>query len=82
MHKLTLTVPEAGKALGIGRTAAYEAARARQLPTIRIGKRLLVPVIALERLLTGSAPAANKAPDKDEKSKRQVKLDEPDPDGR
>lgn len=51
MDKKTLSIPEAGKALGIGRSAAYEAARTGQLPTIRIGKRLLVPIIALERLL-------------------------------
>jgi excisionase family DNA binding protein len=47
----TLSIPEAGKALGIGRSAAYEAARTGQLPSIRIGKRLLVPIVALERLL-------------------------------
>jgi excisionase family DNA binding protein len=51
MDKKTLSIPEAGKALGIGRSAAYEAARTGQLPTIRIGKRLLVPIVALERLL-------------------------------
>ena len=51
MEKRTYTVPEAAEALGIGRNAAYEAARTGQLPTIRIGKRILVPVVALERLL-------------------------------
>ena len=51
MEKKTLSVPEAGKALGVGRSAAYEAARTGQLPTIRIGKRMLVPVVALERML-------------------------------
>jgi excisionase family DNA binding protein len=56
MQKLTLSVPEAGRALGIGRTAAYEAARTGQLPTIRIGKRVLVPVVALKRMLSGYAP--------------------------
>jgi excisionase family DNA binding protein len=50
---LTISVPEAGKRLGVGRNQAYEAARSGQLPTIRIGKRLLVPVVALERLLRG-----------------------------
>ena len=47
----TYTVPEAGKILGIGRSAAYEAARTGEIPTIRIGKRVLVPVVALRRLL-------------------------------
>ncbi len=51
MEKKTLSVPEAGKALGIGRSAAYEAVRTGQLPTIRIGKRILVPVVALEQML-------------------------------
>lgn len=47
----TLSVPEAAKALGIGRSAAYEAARTGEIPTVRIGKRILVPVAALKRLL-------------------------------
>lgn len=47
----TLTVPEAGKILGIGRSVAYEAARSGQIPTIRVGRRILVPRFALERLL-------------------------------
>jgi excisionase family DNA binding protein len=51
MDKKTLSIPEVGKALGIGRSAAYEAARSGQLPTIKIGRRILVPLVALERLL-------------------------------
>jgi Helix-turn-helix domain len=39
--------------LGIGRNTAYEAARLGQIPVIRVGKRLVVPVAALERLLQG-----------------------------
>jgi excisionase family DNA binding protein len=51
----TLTIPEAAKALGIGRNAGYEAARRGEIPTIRIGKRLLVPLVALDRMLQGAA---------------------------
>lgn len=40
---LTLGIEEAARLLGIGRATAYEAARTGQLPTIRIGRRLLVP---------------------------------------
>ena len=47
----TLTVPEAARKLGIGRNAAYEGVRAGDIPSIRIGKRLVVPKAALERLL-------------------------------
>lgn len=56
-HRKTYTVPEAAKQLGIGRSAAYEAARTGQIPTIRIGKRILVPRAALERLLEDPAPS-------------------------
>ncbi len=52
MDKKTLTVPEAAEVLGIGRAAAYEAARTGEIPTIKIGKRILVPLVALERLLS------------------------------
>jgi excisionase family DNA binding protein len=47
----TMTVPEAGRVLGISRNAAYSAARKGEIPTIKIGKLLLVPVVALERKL-------------------------------
>ena len=56
-HRKTYTVPEAGEVLGIGRSAAYEAARTGQIPTIKIGKRILVPRAALERLLENPVPA-------------------------
>lgn len=47
----TVTVPEAGHLLGLAKASAYEAAHSGQLPTIRIGRRLLVPTAALRRLL-------------------------------
>ena len=54
MEKRTYSIPEVAKVLGIGRTAAYEAARTGEIPTIRLGKRILVPVAAMERLLAGN----------------------------
>ena len=53
-ERLTLTIVEAARRLGIGRNSAYEAARLGQLPTIRSGRRLLVPRAALESLLTAA----------------------------
>jgi excisionase family DNA binding protein len=47
----TVSVPEAGTWLGIGRNAAYAAAERGDIPTIRIGRLLRVPVVALDRLL-------------------------------
>ena len=46
-----LTIDEAAGILRIGRTAAYAAARTGELPAVRIGRRLLVPRLALEQLL-------------------------------
>jgi hypothetical protein len=54
----TFTVEEAGcEILGLSRCSAYEFARIGVIPTIRIGKRLIVPRVGLERLLTGMAGA-------------------------
>lgn len=50
-ERLTLTVEEAGRLLGLSRPSAYEAASRGDLPTIRIGRRLLVPKAALEKML-------------------------------
>jgi len=57
---LTLTVPEAGKKyFGLSRNGAYDAAARGEIPTIRIGRLLRVPVRALERMLERvSEPAA------------------------
>jgi len=50
-ENLTMTVEEAAAALKISRGLAYEAARDGRIPTIRIGRRLLVSRRALEKLL-------------------------------
>jgi hypothetical protein len=53
---LTISVPEAGaKYLGLARNASYEAAVRGDIPTIRVGKLLRVPVRAMERLLDQAA---------------------------
>ncbi len=50
--RLTMPVwPDAGQALGLSRNSTYEAIARGDIPSIRIGKRILVPLAALERLL-------------------------------
>ncbi len=56
IQRLTLTIEEAARMLGLSRNGAYEAAARGDLPVIRIGRRILVPRIALERLLEQAAP--------------------------
>jgi hypothetical protein len=46
-----LSVETGGRMLGLGRTAAYQAARRGDLPTIRIGRRLVVPRARLAEIL-------------------------------
>ena len=50
-ERLTMTLEEAAKALGIGRNQGYAAAQRGEIPVIKIGKRLLVPIEALNRML-------------------------------
>jgi excisionase family DNA binding protein len=51
-----LTVEEAAEVLSIGRASAYQAANSGELPTVRIGRRLLVPVAQLRQLLGEGSP--------------------------
>jgi excisionase family DNA binding protein len=52
-QKLTLSVPEAAKLLGISRGLAYEAVRRGDIPSVKIGRKILVPRQRLERMLAG-----------------------------
>ena len=54
-ERKTMTVTEAAKVLGVSRNKAYQAARCGEIPTIKIGSRILIPRAALERLLQGGA---------------------------
>ncbi len=57
----TVTVEEAGRMLGISRNSAYDAVAAGEIPSIKIGRRIVVPTAALLRLLAVDAdprPAA------------------------
>jgi hypothetical protein len=51
----TLTIPEAGKLyFGLSRNGSYAAARRGDIPVIRIGKLLRVPIRALEQQLNAT----------------------------
>ena len=52
---LTQSVRQTAKELGIGVNQAYEAVRRGEIPTIKIGKRILVLREPLRRMLQGSA---------------------------
>jgi excisionase family DNA binding protein len=49
--KLVLSVAETAKPLGISGNLCYDLVRRREIPALRLGRRLLVPRKALEDLL-------------------------------
>jgi hypothetical protein len=51
----TISVERAGEVLGISRASAYNAANANEIPTLRIGRRLVVPTAQLLKLLGADA---------------------------
>jgi hypothetical protein len=56
---LTITVPEAGRLyFGLSRNASYAAAARGDIPTLKIGKLLRVPVRALDQMLNQPKAAA------------------------
>lgn len=58
-EELVLSVEEAGKRLKLSRPSAYLAVKRGQIPVIRMGRRVLVPKAALERMLAEVRPTGN-----------------------
>jgi excisionase family DNA binding protein len=56
---LTISVEDAARLLGISRGLAYESARRGELPTIRLGRRLLVPRQRLLELVSANVGTGN-----------------------
>lgn len=53
--RLTLSVEEAARVIGIGRGLAYELARTGRLPVVRFGRRMVVPRAQLEAMLQAAS---------------------------
>jgi len=54
-QRKTCTVEDAAKILGIGRRAAYAGVNEGSIPSLRIGRRILVPIAKLNALLEDDA---------------------------
>lgn len=57
LRRTTLTVEEAGRALGVGRSAAYRAVHEGTIPHIKVGRKVMVPAAAVRRILMIDVPA-------------------------
>ena len=55
MTSEVMNVEEVRALLSLSRNAVYEAIARKEIPSIRIGRRLLVPRVQLERMLNGEA---------------------------
>ena len=49
--KITYTVTEAAELLGISRSSAYECVRRGEIPSLTLGRRVVIPCRAFEALL-------------------------------
>jgi excisionase family DNA binding protein len=56
MERLTVTVTEAAEILGVSRTSAYELVRAGALPSVRLGRRIVIRRTTLEELVGSALP--------------------------
>ncbi|TFD13853.1 DNA-binding protein [Cryobacterium sp. TMT1-2-2] len=54
-ERVTVSVEQAGQVLGLSRGAAYNAARRGDIPTLKIGKRLIVSTAQLLAMLDACA---------------------------
>jgi excisionase family DNA binding protein len=56
-----MTVDEVADAFRISRASAYEGVRSGDIPSIKIGRRIVVPTAAVRRMLKLDIPAARNA---------------------
>ena len=54
-----VSVAEAAKLLGIGRNLAYNAIQRGEIPSVRVGGRILVPLEALDQMLDTNPGGGN-----------------------
>lgn len=58
-EKLCLSVRDVAQLLNLSRNSCYQACLKGEIPCLRIGKRILIPRVQLERLLLGNSEAKN-----------------------
>ena len=69
-NRLVYSIIEMAELLGIGRSKAYELVRSGTIPSLRLGRRIVVPKLALSRFL---AECAHQNPDEaDHQSRKSV----------
>lgn len=59
LPRLLVSVNEAARVLGISRSYAYELVAAGILVPVRLGRRVLIPIAAIEELVANAASDHN-----------------------
>ena len=62
VERQLLRIAEAAEVLGIGRTRTYELTRKGELPSIRVGKSVRVPIGALKAWIEAKVNASQRDP--------------------
>ena len=57
-EKYVISVPEAGRRLNVSRPTAYALAKRGVIPTLKLGRKIVVPVAAFEKLLESAVRKA------------------------
>lgn len=57
-ERLAVSVPEAARMLGVGQATLYQYVRAGLIPHVRIGRRIVIPLKALEEWMERKAEEA------------------------
>ena len=58
-NRLTISVPEAARRLGVSKTTGYELAHRKGFPAFSVGNRLLVSVAGLEKWVEAQTEQAS-----------------------
>lgn len=59
MEKKVLSIKEACEVLGIGRSSFVKLVANGTIASIRLGRRILIPVVALDRIIDGATTLSN-----------------------
>lgn len=60
-NRATITVVEASALLGVSQDNAYAAVKSGALPSLKLGRRILIPAARLRELLGDNPPTAPSA---------------------
>ena len=71
-QRLLLRIPEVAETLGIGRTKIYEMIATGELPTVRVGRAVRIPVSTLQKWVEEREQQNMPIPDQDDAKRSKL----------